>query len=309
MDGLIFGRYPASPFKGVVIVTISAALVLGSVVLLDNVPMPRWSGEHVVVVSPPETVAVAPATLSYRAAGEFLLDGISVDAPLVDFGFPVGVHVMKYQVTVADYERCVDAGACAPADARKVSGGRVPVTGVSFIDAQRYAKWLSAQTGQVWRLPTDQEWVLAAGSRFADDALGLGPDARNPSKRWIAEYQRNAELDVEFDGQPKPSGYFDENEYGIADLSGNVWEWTSSCFVRATVSRVGSVDKVLTTNCGVRVVEGRHRTYMTDFVRDAKSGGCAVGTPPDNLGFRLVRQHERGLFRFAHLIGVLNENP
>ena len=42
-------------------------------------------------------------------------------------------------------------------------------------------------------------------------------------------------------------------------------------------------------NCGVHVLEGRHRAYMSNFVRDGKSGGCAVGTPPENLGFRLVR--------------------
>jgi hypothetical protein len=46
----------------------------------------------------------------------------------------------------------------------------------------------------------------------------------------------------------------------------------------------------VTENCGVRVIEGRHRSYMTEFIRDPKSGGCAVGTPPDNLGFRLVRE-------------------
>jgi hypothetical protein len=40
----------------------------------------------------------------------------------------------------------------------------------------------------------------------------------------------------------------------------------------------------------MRVVEGRHRTYVPDFIRDARAGGCAVGTPPSNLGFRLVRQ-------------------
>ena len=44
-----------------------------------------------------------------------------------------------------------------------------------------------------------------------------------------------------------------------------------------------------TDNCGVRVVEGLHRAYMSNFVRDGKSGGCAVGTPPEHLGFRLVR--------------------
>ena len=40
---------------------------------------------------------------------------------------------------------------------------------------------------------------------------------------------------------------------------------------------------------GVRVLEGLHRAYMSNFVRDGKSGGCAVGTPPEHLGFRLVR--------------------
>ena len=46
------------------------------------------------------------------------------------------------------------------------------------------------------------------------------------------------------------------------------------------------------SNCGVRVAEGQHRTYVTDFIRDARAGGCAVGVPPDNLGFRLVREQK-----------------
>jgi hypothetical protein len=46
-------------------------------------------------------------------------------------------------------------------------------------------------------------------------------------------------------------------------------------------------------NCGVRIVEGQHRAYVTDFIRDAKAGGCAVGVPPDNLGFRLIVERDR----------------
>ena len=46
----------------------------------------------------------------------------------------------------------------------------------------------------------------------------------------------------------------------------------------------------VTVNCGVRVVEGQHRSYVTDFIRDARAGGCAAGIPPSNLGFRLVRE-------------------
>jgi hypothetical protein len=53
----------------------------------------------------------------------------------------------------------------------------------------------------------------------------------------------------------------------------------------------GHLQAVKTTpNCGVRVVEGRHRTHMTDFIRDPQTGGCSVGTPPANLGFRPVRE-------------------
>jgi len=39
----------------------------------------------------------------------------------------------------------------------------------------------------------------------------------------------------------------------------------------------------------VRVVEGSHWSYVTDFIRDARAGGCAAGVPPRHLGFRLVR--------------------
>ena len=58
----------------------------------------------------------------------------------------------------------------------------------------------------------------------------------------------------------------------------------ASCAFRSTAER----ERITNTNCGVRVVEGAHRSYMTDFIRDPRSGGCAAGVPPANLGFRLV---------------------
>jgi hypothetical protein len=54
-------------------------------------------------------------------------------------------------------------------------------------------------------------------------------------------------------------------------------------------------------NCGVRVVEGEHRGYVTDFVRDARGGGCAAGKPPSNLGFRLVRE-DNGIATIASML-------
>jgi hypothetical protein len=52
-------------------------------------------------------------------------------------------------------------------------------------------------------------------------------------------------------------------------------------------------------NCGVRVAEGAHRAYVTDFIRDARAGGCASGVPPSNLGFRLVREPRSWIARVA----------
>jgi hypothetical protein len=43
---------------------------------------------------------------------------------------------------------------------------------------------------------------------------------------------------------------------------------------------------------------------MSNFVSDGKSGGCAVGTPPDNLGFRLVRDHAGLVNRILGYLGI-----
>jgi formylglycine-generating enzyme required for sulfatase activity len=84
-------------------------------------------------------------------------------------------------------------------------------------------------------------------------------------------------------------GTFGANRNGLVDLAGNVWEWTDTCFTRNALDERGG-SHVLTSSCGVRVVEGRHRAYLADFIRDARGGGCAAGSPPKNLGFRLVRE-------------------
>jgi formylglycine-generating enzyme required for sulfatase activity len=77
----------------------------------------------------------------------------------------------------------------------------------------------------------------------------------------------------------------------LGDLAGNVREWTDSCFIR--VSFDGGREQVPGVNCGVRVVQGAHRAYMTDFTRDPKTGGCAADVPSANLGFRLVVEPSR----------------
>lgn len=238
----------------------------------------------------PQTAIVPPATLLHRLPDEYSRAGRPVDAPRIAIAIRQPLEIMRYQVTAADYARCVGAGACKRLD-HPAPRGDLPVTGVSHVDATDYANWLSRETGAIWRLPTDLEWAHAAGSRFVDDARGLDGGETNPARRWLADYEREANRKAASDPAPRPIGSFGVNEHGIHDIAGNIWEWTQTCLRRVALDAAGR-KLGETSNCGIYVVEGQHRAPMSFFIRNPKAGGCSVATPPDSLGFRLVREQD-----------------
>jgi formylglycine-generating enzyme required for sulfatase activity len=233
----------------------------------------------------PELVTLATGTFQHRVAGDFSRDGKATDAPILTIDIRHPLAIMRSQVTSAEYARCVEDRVCPKLSQAAPLPNR-PVVGVSWRDAEIYAAWLSHRTGERYRLPTDEEWAYAAGTRFNDDAI-LVSDSTDPSVRWLAHYELASRREKPVDKAPQPVGAFGANEHGLLDVAGNVWEWTATCFVRSSLENGRA--RPTNVNCGVRVVEGAHRAYMTDFVRDPRSGGCAVGAPPANLGFRLVR--------------------
>jgi formylglycine-generating enzyme required for sulfatase activity len=246
-------------------------------------------------------VELRPGTASYRVAGDFTRAGKQAEAPMVSVRFETPLSIMQHQVSAADYQHCVDEVGCRALERGVTVAADRPAVQVSWHDADAYASWLTRKTGEHYRLPTDEEWAFAAGSRYKDD--GLTVDDSDPSKRWIARYERESERGPA-DPATRVFGGFGINEKSLLDVGGNVWEWTSTCFVRRVLNDVGATISN-SANCGVRVVEGQHRAYVTDFIRDARAGGCAAGVPPDNLGFRLVREPRRRnmfsaeIFRFA----------
>ena len=246
-----------------------------------------------------ETITIAAGSSDYALPGEFVVDGRPVSAPVERAGVDRPIAIMKHQVSLADYRRCVEAGACAAADAAKATGneaGLLPVTGVSFLDAQAYAGWYSRETGEHWRLPTDAEWAHAAAERFAGESYSAeSDDPANPAVAWIRRYREEAAASRKPDPLARRFGHFGPNTRGIDDLAGNVWEWTATCYARTTLDAERRTVVHRTENCGVHVAEGRHRAYLSNFIRDGKSGGCAVGSPPQHLGFRLVRDQPRRL--------------
>jgi len=234
----------------------------------------------------PELIALKAGQVIYPPAGDFTRSGKPISAPPKTVYFARGLRIMKRQVTQAEYWKCVEDRGCPSAVLPGPASADKPMVGVSWRDADAYAIWYSGKAGKRYRLPADEEWAFAAGSRFRDEGWPA-VDNTDPAQRWLARYESEF-ADEPIDKTPRAVGGFGANENGLLDIAGNVWEWTDTCFIRIRIDDAGE-QTARTTNCGVRVVEGRHRTYMTDFIRDALSGGCAVGKPPANLGFRLVR--------------------
>lgn len=245
-------------------------------------------GQSLAPLDAPPTVHLAPAPFLHRVDGDWRRLGRPADAPRETVTIPAAVDIMVLPVSVADYSRCVDEGACLPALDPDQPHDQ-PVVGVSWIDANAYAEWLSLRTGGSWRLPSDAEWAQGAANLFTDDALEIEDDPANPAVRWLAEYDKESARKRDRDRVIRPVGTLNISDSGMHDIGGAVWEWTSTCLRIVDTDANGAVIRQ-TPSCGVYIAEGRHRAALTMFVRDPKSGGCSVGLPPDNLGFRLVRE-------------------
>jgi formylglycine-generating enzyme required for sulfatase activity len=260
--------------KLVLSICIAAAAAAGVV-------LPDWQAR----TGGPPVVILPAGPFASRATGDFRRDGRSVDAPLMTDTAPAPLAIMARQVSRRDYAACVADGDCVAA----VTTGAddMPQTGVSWQDATAYAVWLSGETGMDWRLPSDAEWQRAAAERAANTAVASSDD---PAQRWLAQYAATTRQRGPADPVLRQGGAFGANSQGVEDIAGNVWEWTDSCMISATATGTGPFS-LADPYCGVRIAQGRHPAAVIDFVRDAQTGGCGMGLPPDHLGFRLVRDH------------------
>ncbi len=168
-------------------------------------------------------------------------------------------------------------------------GGRGdrPVVNVSLSDAMGYVAWLGKQIGQNCRLPTEAEWEYAAraGSNTAypwgdelqpiiDGKETAMANCRGCGSKWDGE-------------EAAPVRSFAANQFGLYDMSGNVWEWTCSNWrERFDGSEQQCNDD--TSDTQFRVLRGGSWLNVPDSARAAARNLNHPDSRRSSLGFRVL---------------------
>jgi formylglycine-generating enzyme required for sulfatase activity len=169
------------------------------------------------------------------------------EGPQVEITISRPFAVGKYELNWDEWEACVAKKGCKDNSGKAFSAtpdpewtgdagygrGTRPVINVSWDDAEAYVNWLSAETGETYRLLSEAEWEYAARAgttgRFswgdADPTCEVGREnTANFNNRTRGLMEGCSGRTTE------PVGFSAPNAFGLYDMHGNVVEWTQDCF-------------------------------------------------------------------------------
>jgi formylglycine-generating enzyme required for sulfatase activity len=166
-----------------------------------------------------------------------------------------------------------------PQNPSPLQGDELPVTSVSWRDAQDFCLKLSQKEGATYRLPTEAEWEYACRLRGADPPPGSAELAA------VAWYAGNSE------GTTHPVGLKTPNAWGLHDMLGNVGEWTLDVY--GPYPRVEENEDPTGPGTGsTRVVRGGSWRGFAPALRCAARTGTPESYQLPHVGLRVVQEIE-----------------
>ncbi len=175
--------------------------------------------------------------------------------------------------------------------------GNYPVVHIAYDDAVAYAKWTGKQ------LPTEAQWEYAARGGRKNNIFTWGNEySAKKANTWQGKFPFINEKQDGYEGTA-PVESFPPNDYGLYDMTGNVWEWTNDWFqVERTAmthsvnpqgpSQTESFDPKKPGDGAVHVIKGGSflcaKNYCSRY-RPAARESQAPDTGTSHIGFRLVQ--------------------
>ena len=246
------------------------------------------------VPPPVQPSASSPAQLKFKdcdvcpplvvvAAGEFAMGSNENphEKPVHKVKIPAPFAIGQYEVTYAEWDACVDAGACRYRPDHQGPSSD-PVGNLSWDDANAYLKWLSEKTKQTYRLPSEAEWEYAAraGSHMR---FWWGDEAG-------ANNANCGDTKSETNHQLASAGSYKVNPFGLYDTAGNVAEWVQDCWNETYKGAPSDGSAWVKGNCALRGLRGGSFGNKAAFCRSAARFRYDSDVRYESNGFRVLRE-------------------
>lgn len=224
----------------------------------------------------PKMVRLPAGRFTMGAAG-----GDGSEQPVHEVTIGYGFAIGRFEVTVAQWLACTNAGACSYEPEAGSRPNLTPVRNVSWDDAQEFVAWLGKVTGKPYRLPSEGEWEYAAraGTQSAywwGDSLGTG---RASCKDCGGPWNKR---------RPAAIGSYPANPFSIYDLNGGVAEWTDDCWNNNHAGAPADGSSRTKRDCQKRVLRGGSWRDEGGYLRSASRLYYDASVPYIVNGFRVA---------------------